>query len=306
MGHWTDIAAEQHAAIGIEQLAPWMTAAAVKRRVQRGSFRALRRGVVGVAGAPDTWEQRLMAAVLAAGPGSAAALWSAGALWGLDVRRPTQPIIVADRPPSGRRPRLLGVEVHSTEVTGPEHRAVVSGIPVTSVARTLCDLTAVASPRFVAKRVDEALHRKLVDLPTLRAVFADLETRGRWRSTVMRAILERRADGYVPTTTGLEFELDEILAEHGLPRPVPQHRVQTARMPYVVDLAYPELRIALEADGRAAHEGLLAADDDAQREIDLQAAGWVVLRYRANVTPRSFAAAVRAVRTAATARLAPS
>ena len=210
------------------------------------------------------------------------------------MRVPDRPIVTVVLGPAYRRCRLPGVEVHETSVDGALHRGIASGIPATSVARTLCDLTAVASPRFVAKRVDEALHRGLVRLPALRAVHADLQGRGRHRCTVMRAILERRPDGYVAPTTDLEVDLDEILAEHGLPRPVPQHRVVTARMPYVVDFAYPGSRIALEADGRLAHDGAQARVDDAERDNDLQAAGWSVLRFRSGSAPHRFAAAVRA------------
>jgi hypothetical protein len=303
MGQMTDLAAAQHGLVSVEQARRWLSQAAIDKRVERETLDRPRRGVLRIAGTPDTWEQRLLAAVLAAGRGAVASHWSAAACWGLDVRRPVKPIITVPLDAAYRRCRLTGVTVHETAVAGDAHVGVALAIPVTSVARTLCDLTASASPRFVAKRVDEALHRRLVDLPSLRSVFADLAGRGRHRSTVMAAILERRPDGFVPATTDLEVELDELLALHGLPRPVPQHPVATHRMTYVVDFAYPELHIVLEAKGFGAHGGRQAYDEDEERENDLQAAGWNVLAYTAGSVPERYVAAVRIARDRAQQRL---
>jgi very-short-patch-repair endonuclease len=303
MGQLTELAERQHALVSVRQARRWLSQDAIDKRVARGIYERPRRGVLKVAGAPSTWEQDLMAAVLAAGDGAIASLWSAAACWGLDVRRPTHPIITVLLRPGYRRCRLARVEVHETAVTGPSHVGVALGIPVTSVARTLNDMTTCASARFVTKRVDEALHRGLVDLPTLRSVHADLEGRGRRRSTVMRAILARRADGFVPATTDLEVELDELLAAHGVPRPEPQHPVKTDRMTFVCDFAYPELQIALEADGRLAHGGVLAQEDDELRDADLRAAGWEVLRFRSDTSPEGFVAAVLDARRRAQRRI---
>ncbi len=45
---------------------------------------------------------------------------------------------------------------------------------------------------------------------------------------------------------------------------------------YVLDLCWPELRIALEYDGYEAHEYRL--DRDAERDLDLQRRGWTTIR----------------------------
>ncbi len=47
---------------------------------------------------------------------------------------------------------------------------------------------------------------------------------------------------------------------------------------YRIDLAWPELRIAVEYDGFEAHEGRDAADD--ARQLDLERRGWIVVRAR--------------------------
>jgi hypothetical protein len=94
-----------------------------------------------------------MAACLAAGSDARASFRAAAALWELDsFSADVLEITIAGR----KRGRLEGVIVHDTQVNGPGHLALVRQIPVTSVARTLCDLTAVARAWTVERAVDEA------------------------------------------------------------------------------------------------------------------------------------------------------
>ena len=48
---------------------------------------------------------------------------------------------------------------------------------------------------------------------------------------------------------------------------------------YRLDLAYPDLRIAIELDDKATHLTDKAFEDDRIRENRLKLAGWLVLRY---------------------------
>ncbi len=54
----------------------------IQRRVASGRWRQVRHGVFAVAGVPPSWEQCVMAAVLAAGDGAVASHFTAGALVG--------------------------------------------------------------------------------------------------------------------------------------------------------------------------------------------------------------------------------
>ena len=101
-----------------------------------------------------------MAAALACGPGALISHQSAAVLWGLlSSSRATVDVTV----PTGSRGRRSGLIVHRTRRLAPEDRAVVDGIPVTSVARTLGDL-AEAAPRRLARAVEEAERLRLFDL----------------------------------------------------------------------------------------------------------------------------------------------
>lgn len=68
------------------------------------------------------------------------------------------------------------------------------------------------------------------------------------------------------------------LVDGGFPPPVPQFSVAdiNGRVLYWLDLAWPELRIAGEYDGYAAHAGRESLD--AAREEDLRRRGWIVIR----------------------------
>lgn len=101
-----------------------------------------------------------------------------------------------------------------------------------------------------------------------------------------------------------ETRLRLALIEAGL-APVPQFEVHArGRFLARVDLAFPHLRIAIEYDGRAVHEGEDVFARDRQRQNDLVRAGWLVLRFSAIDLRYGAAAAVARVRAACEARAA--
>jgi very-short-patch-repair endonuclease len=63
----------------------------------------------------------------------------------------------------------------------------------------------------------------------------------------------------------------------------------------VIDLAYPELKLAIEADGWDAHRSRTAFDSDRARENDLVALGWRVLRFTSRSEPGEIARVVASV-----------
>jgi uncharacterized protein DUF559 len=68
----------------------------------------------------------------------------------------------------------------------------------------------------------------------------------------------------------------------GLPAPVVQHPVIARGTRYYLDLAYPEVRLAIEYDG-AEHRTQRRARRDLMREAALTALGWHILRFDADV-----------------------
>jgi very-short-patch-repair endonuclease len=250
-----------------------------------------RRGVYRIAGAPGSWQQDLLAVCLAGGPKTYASFTAGAAVHALagfdaetlEVTQFEQRPFVTD-----------GVTVHESEVFGPTHVSRVGALPVTSVARTLCDLTAVAPLWAVEKAVDDALRRKIVTLRTLAGVAEDLDGRGRRRCTVMREILEHRAPGYHPGESDPERRLADVLVRAGLPQPVRQHWVTVRGHRYRIDLCYPELGIAIEYDGWDHHKGRQAFDADRARGNDLVVLGMQLLRFTSRSSDATIVDTVRA------------
>jgi hypothetical protein len=192
------------------------------------------------------------------------------------------------------RVRLDGVVVHQSAVWGARHVTTAHGIPVTSVARTLCDLAIDNAPRFVERAVDDSLRRKLVALHELRRVADELDGQGRSRCTVMRALLEARMPGFDPGGSAQEVRVVRLLVAAGLPAPVPQHTFRIGGRAYRTDLAYVDQGVVIEYDGWDFHRGRAAFDGDRARGNQLELLGLTVLRFTSSSTDAQMVADVRA------------
>ncbi len=268
-----------------------VSANTLDRRIRARLLEPVRRGVYRLGGVPETWEQQLLAVCLSAGPEVCASFRSAAALDSFEGF-PREGLEVTH---FGSRPSAIeGVVVHESAVFDPRHLRRVAGIPTTSVARTLCDLTAVVPKWTVERAVDEALRRKIVRLGDIVAVAELLEGRGRLRCTVMREILEHRRPGYEPGDSDPERRIAELLVRAGLPEPTRQHRVEIGGRRFRIDLCYPEFKIAIEYDGWEWHSGRRAFDEDRARANQLVVLGFAVLRFTSKSTEQSIVDTVSA------------
>ncbi|MDQ3953605.1 MAG: endonuclease domain-containing protein [Actinomycetota bacterium] len=94
----------------------------------------------------------------------------------------------------------------------------------------------------------------------------------------MKRLLAERGDEPAPAESRLERKLWGLIVRSGLPRPVRQHRVCDGRgFVARVDLAYPEVLLAVEADGYRWHSGRRAWSRDLARRNRLTSLGWRVL-----------------------------
>lgn len=96
----------------------------------------------------------------------------------------------------------------------------------------------------------------------------------------LREILKARGPGLEMSESILEVELVRLLTEAGLPPPVQQHPlpwrpVGTGR----ADLAYPDARLLIEADGRRWHALNQDFESDRRRDNLAMLAGWRVPRF---------------------------
>ncbi len=122
----------------------------------------------------------------------------------------------------------------------------------------------------------------------------------------MTAILEARRDRAHPGDSAGELQLAAWLTAAGLPPPTQQHQVATGRTVYLLDLAYPDVRLGFEYDGWTSHGTRSAFDRDRIRGNALAAAGWTILHVTSQMSRDGVvAAAVAAYRQLAGAKTPP-
>jgi hypothetical protein len=267
--------------------------------VASGYLEPIRRGVFVVAGAPRTYEQAVLAALLAAGEQSWASHRTAARLHGLRVPSPVA-IDVLTLP--NVRVRLEGVAHHRNEVLPLRDLTRVGPVPVTSVAKTLVDCAPWLPGKRLTATIDDARRRKLVTYEEVALVHAELDKgprTGRHLVVPLRPVVADRHDA-----GGSELELDvrEVLRKAGLPLPVQQHPVFVAGRWRFLDHAYPPEKVFLEFDGFAEH-GLIREtfDDDRERNAELALLGWLGIPCTSNTRPSDL---VRRVRRALESRAA--
>jgi hypothetical protein len=232
--------------------------------------------VLALLGTPHSFDRTVLEAILASPHPVVASHRCAARLHGLSGPAP----IVELQGLGAQRCRLDGVVAHRTTVMPPSHVEVVSAVPVTTMARTLFDLSAVVRPERVARMLDTSLARRSVNLVGLSRVARDLSGRGRRKTTVIRAILEARGDDFVAPESELEQEFVNLMDRAGLPQPDRQVDLGDAGG-WVgrVDFLHRPFPVISETDGREHHTSLLDRLADEERDRRLRAAGFTVLRF---------------------------
>ena len=273
------LAGRQHGLVTFAQLtALGFTEKAIRHRVAAGVLFRVHRGIYAVTGTRDSFEFRVMAAVLAAGDGALASHRCAASLYGLRRIRCDEPEVTV----SGRAaPRIDGFRAHRRDVLTAVDRSRIGLIPVTSPAWTLLDLAGDGTERNrLGGALDDVLVRKLTALTAIERVLTralGLHVPG---AVLLAELVDERRQGKQPSQTGLEDELLEVFRAYGLPEPERQFKL---RLPgggtAIFDAAYPDLRLGFEADGDRWHKGLLDRMRDEARDEQAALVGWTTKRY---------------------------
>jgi very-short-patch-repair endonuclease len=260
-----ELAARQHGVVTRAQLVErGLGGGAIDARIRAGRLHRIHRGVYAVGHPRLTREGRYLAAVFAFGDGAAMSHRSAAVHWGLLPER--GPRIDVTVPGSGGRARRGAVIVHRSPL--PEAEVTVKkGIPVTTPARTIIDLADLGDRRQVERAFDEAAF--------LRLDLAGLEPRpGRKGSGLLKRVLAEHEPG--STRTRVDFE--ELLLALCRQTDLPQPAINDTVMGYEVDFSWPAQRLIVETDGWQAHGTRKAFEADRERDAELTAARWRVIR----------------------------
>ena len=275
LGNAGEFAASRHGALTRSQAADnGISSKVVQRLLRDHVLTEPVPGVLVIVGSPPTWRQAMYVATLASRSTGVAGFRSAAALDGLDgySAGPVELLL-----PSKRRIELPNL-VHHHGPMGAEHQndfTVVDGIACTGVARTLCDLGSV-DPTDKVQVAFESAWRNGYSLTWMRQTAERLHRPGQRGTGVLLKLLDNAASKTAPTESALETALEQAL--HSIPGLVRQHAIFDPHGRFVarVDFAIPTLKIAIEAHSRRYHFGPDREDDDAVREADLQAQGWIV------------------------------
>jgi hypothetical protein len=260
------LAARQHGVVTVAQLAhARLDADAVRRRVRRGRLHRLYRGVYAVGHGGLSWEGRCLAAVFACGPRAALARLCAAKL--LAVSRFAAPLIAVV---TASRHAPAGIRVIHSSALDPRDVTSHRGIPVTTVPRTLVDLTDVLTAHQLANVIHEAAFRgRFVELATRDAM---ARANGRRNLGVLEEALALHREGSAGTKSGLE---DAFLT--GLPEWAERPRVNMELLGIEVDFYWPRERLVVEVDGPG-HLRPRTRLEDAARQRKLRGAGFAVMR----------------------------
>lgn len=268
-----DLAGKQHGVVARRQLLGiGLDRWAIGRRVAAGTLHPLHDGwVYSLGPGPLSKPGRYLAAVMACGADAVLSHRSAADFWGLrrsDVRAEvTVPQVCR---------RIRGLQVHRSRILTPADRTIRDGIPVTSVARTLLDLSAVLRPSDLAVAIDRAERLDLFDLGAV----VDVLDRARGRRGA-RALRQAVA-AYRPSTqkSRLERRFKELLeAERDIPRPSFNALVDGETGTHEVDAYWPAERLAVQVDGFEFHRTRRDRERDAASDADLELAGYRVVRF---------------------------
>ncbi|MFI5733452.1 DUF559 domain-containing protein [Kribbella sp. NPDC051587] len=235
-----------------------MSARAIRTALADGHIRRVAKGVYALPTSP-------VALTAARSHGGVVSHLSAAQHWGFGViNRPTLPHITL-RPGRVRRLTGLPCSLHWAEVPVLDD--------VTTPLRTVLDCIRTLPLADALAVADSALRARAVDHDELLAAASAIRGPHRRRILQVAELADLRAESV------LESALRALLIEAGLEGFVPQVRVHDAEFSARIDLAHPELRLGLEADGFEHHGGRQALARDCRRQVGLTVRGWRILRF---------------------------
>ena len=266
----------------------------LERLARKGRLERWHTGVYAVPGFPHTFERRLIAACFALSPSALGSHGSAARIHGFpEVRHSDRLHVLVPR--GGGRGNGYAV-VHSSKNLQRAERTVVRSIPLTSVARTVCDLASRLDDVRLRRLVHELWRRGATD-PS--AIAACLDRLGNVRGAARLRRVLAEADPAVQRARSVpEAEAYSAIRAAGLPLPELNYAIlDGARLRCVFDLAWPLVRLVFEIDGSAYHSLVPDVSRDDERDAWAAEQGWAIIRVPARMvlrTPAAFVARVRA------------
>jgi hypothetical protein len=280
------LAEGQHGVVARRQLiALGLSVGLIRGRIDSGYLLPLHRGVFAVGHGRISRRGWWIAAVLASGPGAVLSHGSAADLWSLRGSRGAPEVT---RRAGGAGPPAI--RIHQTRVLERNETTVEAGIPVTSIERTILDM----SPRLDNRQLERMLvaadrsHR--LRWPRLIGLIERAPRRpGAGRlGRIAREVDPRAVDALSP----IEVDFLTLCREAGLPTP----QVNVLLEGHLVDFAWLDKRVLVETDSYSFHADRPSFERDHLTTVELEVAGYRVHRATTGMLeskPESFLEIVR-------------
>lgn len=258
---------------------------ALQRAIRTRILERPARDVVRLAGAPDTYETRAMQLVLMGEPDGYLSGPTAARSWGVrgSAEHPieltithTQRIVV---PPWARlvRSSWLEPDLH--------RRTLDNGLVVSSPLRTLMRLGELygggnyGRTKF-EKAAEDLWHRRLIEPAAAAQFLASVRRSGRGGVAVFEEWLGLALGRDRASQSHSEVAFAAMLRLYGLPDPQRQFPVTIEPGVTIhVDLAYPDIRLAIEPGASWWHGGDERARADDRRDRAMTELGWATMRF---------------------------
>lgn len=272
------LASKQHGVLSYQQLSELgIQKSFIASRCVSGEWIAKSRTIWIVAGSPDTTNRKLWIAFLSryecfiSGRSAAAIHQFSGFV------HPAMPEITVPYTGDGRS---RTARVTRSQFFNTTARISVDGLAVATAPETIFVTAPSISPRRTERIVDDLILRDQDALAELQNIYLRYQGhRMRGMATMRPIILERSAEGYVPTESELEAVAWETFAEAGIPGLARQSPLPWAPTAGRVDLYVPDWRLIIELDGRLWHSKTEDFERDRGRDNAATAAGYSVLRF---------------------------
>jgi len=169
------------------------------------------------------------------------------------------------------------VVVHRCHDLLKEHIVEVLSLPVTSIPRTIVDLSTQLTPKHLKAIFGSLITEKRVVTDEVQLVVDQIARRGKPGIRKIRALLEERESG-PRDGTPLERLGAQVLRTFGIPEPIfefplpwdPDKRF---------DVAFPLAKLAIEWDSRLWHDREDSFERDRARDRQALLHGWRVVRF---------------------------
>lgn len=300
-------AAHQHALLTRRQVfAAGGNDGTIARRTRSGRWERVLPGVYAIVGVPWTHRRRLCALLLSL-DGSARVSHRAAAkilaVGGSGVP-PFEFTVAAGRAPrqhpspphpGPHEPPVIIHESVDLHLDTPVH---VDGLRVTSPKRLAVDLGSVVGPDVYRMTVARLRADHGVEWLDLEREYRRHSVQGRNGCGALRDLLDFHHESAGVPDEYVEMLTADLITEAGLPDPLHQFAVQRrdGKMAYF-DLAYPQLRIGIETEGKIHLEEEVNRRDH-QRRNQLLISGWIVLHFTYFEVTRQPAMVLRVIREA--------